>query len=423
MERFLSGGRSSDNRPSLDDRNRKDQTFHNHGAAEIPLRASVHSTRSPSVGRICDASLVDSVSDTGGEASTPMVSPGTIAPSTGDRPVVDPENVGGLHDGSTAAPENVGGLHGGSTAAGLHDGSTAADHGGVQAHDTDDHSVSPGKPPASTLRGKRKNAAFPAVESKRAAATAEDSDSDDDELNSCMICTEKWTNQGKHRLVATKCGHLFGRSCIENWHDTKKKEGVKPLCPSCRQPISKSDLRIIQGHHYTSARDATEVEGLKTENKRLNDKIGELEIKLMVMSEMSARQTQKMAELKTTVASGSASVAPQASDRLGDTGGPAVSTPCSTSGSSDAREIPEFKFEFVSTANSAASGSLHKRSVFAGVECHKIYYHAAHNTLLISAKKPVDPKDFFNTKKYQYGIVFCHLGTGKKTSSSIPIHD
>ena len=31
------------------------------------------------------------------------------------------------------------------------------------------------------------------------------------EAEVCSICFEEWTNSGHHRLVATECGHLFGK--------------------------------------------------------------------------------------------------------------------------------------------------------------------------------------------------------------------
>ena len=30
----------------------------------------------------------------------------------------------------------------------------------------------------------------------------------------CSICFEEWTNSGHHRLVATECGHLFGKRFV-----------------------------------------------------------------------------------------------------------------------------------------------------------------------------------------------------------------
>jgi len=55
----------------------------------------------------------------------------------------------------------------------------------------------------------------------------------------CPICFEEWTNSGQHRLVATECGHLFGKICIEKWLRTSTK------CPQCQSNIKKKDLRRI----------------------------------------------------------------------------------------------------------------------------------------------------------------------------------
>lgn len=38
---------------------------------------------------------------------------------------------------------------------------------------------------------------------------------DDDEGLTCPICLDSWEMSGDHRLVALKCGHLFGNSCIK----------------------------------------------------------------------------------------------------------------------------------------------------------------------------------------------------------------
>lgn len=55
----------------------------------------------------------------------------------------------------------------------------------------------------------------------------------------CSICLEEWTNSGYHRLVATECGHLFGKSCIEKWLRASSK------CPQCQSTVKKKDLRRI----------------------------------------------------------------------------------------------------------------------------------------------------------------------------------
>jgi hypothetical protein len=56
---------------------------------------------------------------------------------------------------------------------------------------------------------------------KRKKTRSNDEDHDDKEVLSrttiqndaevCPICLEEWTNSGQHRLVATECGHLFGK--------------------------------------------------------------------------------------------------------------------------------------------------------------------------------------------------------------------
>lgn len=37
---------------------------------------------------------------------------------------------------------------------------------------------------------------------------------DDDDGSTCSICLDSWETEGDHRLVALKCGHLFGECCI-----------------------------------------------------------------------------------------------------------------------------------------------------------------------------------------------------------------
>ncbi|XP_024314081.1 E3 ubiquitin-protein ligase RFWD3-like, partial [Brachypodium distachyon] len=33
----------------------------------------------------------------------------------------------------------------------------------------------------------------------------------------CCVCMEPWTPDGAHRMCCIPCGHLYGRSCLENW--------------------------------------------------------------------------------------------------------------------------------------------------------------------------------------------------------------
>jgi len=55
--------------------------------------------------------------------------------------------------------------------------------------------------------------------------------------NECPVCQEPWaTGRHPHAIAALKqCGHLFGRSCLEQWLETRRKERKPADCPQCRQ--------------------------------------------------------------------------------------------------------------------------------------------------------------------------------------------
>lgn len=52
----------------------------------------------------------------------------------------------------------------------------------------------------------------------------------------CPICLETCTASGDHRVVVTKCGHIFGRNCIVLALKSKLE------CPTCRKPSKKKEL-------------------------------------------------------------------------------------------------------------------------------------------------------------------------------------
>uniref|UniRef100_A0A0N5BFS8 RING-type domain-containing protein n=1 Tax=Strongyloides papillosus TaxID=174720 RepID=A0A0N5BFS8_STREA len=61
----------------------------------------------------------------------------------------------------------------------------------------------------------------------------------------CTICTKAYTSNGtEHALFSTKCGHLFGKSCLEKLAREKNKGG-KFNCPVCREYILNSDYHPI----------------------------------------------------------------------------------------------------------------------------------------------------------------------------------
>ena len=61
----------------------------------------------------------------------------------------------------------------------------------------------------------------------------------------CPICFENWTSNGEHRVVSLKCGHLFGKVCIERWLKNSVFAGNKGKCPQCNCEAKKSDIRLL----------------------------------------------------------------------------------------------------------------------------------------------------------------------------------
>jgi len=64
--------------------------------------------------------------------------------------------------------------------------------------------------------------------------------SQNDDAGNCPICLEPWTSSGKHRICSLRCGHLFGRSCVDKWLASGH---VK--CPQCNAPAKRPDIRIL----------------------------------------------------------------------------------------------------------------------------------------------------------------------------------
>lgn len=48
-------------------------------------------------------------------------------------------------------------------------------------------------------------------EDKEAEDGSGQSEGEQGQDDSCIICLEPWTNTGKHRICSLKCGHLFGK--------------------------------------------------------------------------------------------------------------------------------------------------------------------------------------------------------------------
>lgn len=52
------------------------------------------------------------------------------------------------------------------------------------------------------------------------------------EPTECTICYDSCTISGRHRLVSLKCGHLFGKKCVERWVQVRCcSSGLVPVVP------------------------------------------------------------------------------------------------------------------------------------------------------------------------------------------------
>lgn len=74
---------------------------------------------------------------------------------------------------------------------------------------------------------------------------------DDIDGETCPICLDSWSNTGDHRLVALKCGHLFGAQCIQRW--LKTKPAKERCCPTCKTRATMRDLRCIYARRLVAA--------------------------------------------------------------------------------------------------------------------------------------------------------------------------
>ncbi|KAH9491299.1 RING finger and WD repeat domain-containing protein 3 [Dermatophagoides farinae] len=52
----------------------------------------------------------------------------------------------------------------------------------------------------------------------------------DSNADCCIICSDQYTTSDAHHIVALRCGHLFGKSCIERWLASELRN---QRCPTC----------------------------------------------------------------------------------------------------------------------------------------------------------------------------------------------
>lgn len=93
----------------------------------------------------------------------------------------------------------------------------------------------------------------------------------------CPICLDSWGNSGNHRLVALKCGHLFGSECVERW--LKGQTLKERSCPTCKSKAALKDLRFIYAKRLVAA-DTSQITALQKQVETLESEKFRTELEL-----------------------------------------------------------------------------------------------------------------------------------------------
>jgi E3 ubiquitin-protein ligase RFWD3 len=101
--------------------------------------------------------------------------------------------------------------------------------------------------------------------------------SDDMDGETCPICLDSWGNSGEHRLVALKCGHLFGSHCVERW--LKAQAAKERSCPTCKSRAHIKDVRHIYARRLVAA-DTSQITSLQKQIDILQTEKSRAELEL-----------------------------------------------------------------------------------------------------------------------------------------------
>lgn len=131
----------------------------------------------------------------------------------------------------------------------------------------------------------------------------------DEEGLICPICFEPWTNTGDHRLISLRCGHLFGKLCIENWMKSSSKgaKGATARCPQCKASAKKKDIRPVFARNLraldTSERDRAIKDLAEEQQKRqkLELQKNQSVLRLQMALEESERLKKELCEHKNII--------------------------------------------------------------------------------------------------------------------------
>jgi hypothetical protein len=115
---------------------------------------------------------------------------------------------------------------------------------------------------------------------------------DDNDSNQCCICFEPWNSESDHNAASLRCGHIFGRKCVEHWLKTSH-----PFCPLCK---TKSRVSDIRAHYISYSKPNTDDKKLEKQLKETEDELTRTkrELEILKSSLISMNQPKSPIEEK-----------------------------------------------------------------------------------------------------------------------------
>ncbi len=119
----------------------------------------------------------------------------------------------------------------------------------------------------------------------------------ENELFVCSLCACMCTNQNKHQLVSTKCGHLFGKNCIRK---RLKETRQCPLCFKLLETRRDQQLRsmclssVVTIFPWEISRMRDERKQLRIRLNKIKTRLQQAKIKLNINKQYLQRMNKKL---------------------------------------------------------------------------------------------------------------------------------
>ncbi|KAJ9530906.1 hypothetical protein QJQ45_028798 [Haematococcus lacustris] len=164
--------------------------------------------------------------------------------------------------------------------------------------------------PVNTARSAHNAAAAASTDAKAEAGSKRAAPEEpEDKGAACTICLEPIESSGPHGPANLKCGHIFGKECIQKWIACKKEQKVAASCPQCNKKCKLSDVTPLFNLPTVVSSDAAERQELAAklaekdkEMERMRKELQELkqqkqQLQLQACSQQPGPQQQQLGPL------------------------------------------------------------------------------------------------------------------------------